>query len=546
MQQSKSFHVSALSAIIAAIWAIVLGLTPIAHGAVAPPTMNIVIKEPAKPNPAFRQQAISAKLQVRFLDSKGKEENLPSGTGINWMVTRVTRTVGSAITTVGGATCTADPADKRIGNLTSGGFSDVGLYKMFVTATITNSAWTGSTFNWAIIVPVMVTRARLQQVSFSGSAYHDVVQDDGVTCSAPQWVDMNDNGVATDAGDFKQPICFERHNKIQAAVEIKMAPNSTGAFGGVRKIRGKTTIAGDGGTIEFPATNAASGGDILSATIISNVPLLNQVDRHKPLHIDWQASGDNGVTWFDAGASENVLYVTQDAPVGGVTLFETVLDIGCRNGKNAGINSDAQAVNDAIWVDFAGPIPGVKNVKDEEMKYWPLGYGSPYNFDTQPLILQKSGRCGAWSKLHRDTVRAQGINADKYKIAPKPSSIPSSAPPTHPTFVAGFVGFVVGASAAQGNKQAKVTEISVNPGPGGGPKSGLPDRFNDHATVKVVGASGVYDPSYGTHPASQQSWEDGSLTKFYALCVNSAGSHAYVYKLDPSGGLPMVDWSVNN
>ena len=196
-------------------------------------------------------------------------------------------------------------------------------------------------------------------------------------------------------------------------------------------------------------------------------------------------------------------------------LYHTVVDVGCRNGE--GLIRQSFATDDdykiaafnAIWSDFADPVPGVMaayplDVPDygsqvTEMKYWPLGYDTPEIFDTSPLVLNRAGRCGAWTRFMRDVLAGQRISADVYRIVPKDAVGP--APSGYPNLVSN--GFDVNSNhPGQGNSGPALY------GEPGEPVNGLPCRFTDHALVNVTGVpapsqgedfikSTIYDPSYG-------------------------------------------------
>ncbi len=254
-----------------------------------------------------------------------------------------------------------------------------------------------------------VLRTRLKQVSFSGVAYHTIREDnDSADYSAPHWRDDNSDGDASDAGERRYPLCFTRGTKMKID-QAKFICEPAAALTGTPKIKG------DGpGSADIGETNATVSGNELTITNVeAGSAFPNEINLINPMSIAFELKLDGDTTWSAAGASDNRVYTTLAASTAG-KLFETLLDVGCRNA--AGGTVPAAAVT-SIWGDFSGPIPGVTrkpmdghNVVDGvEMKYWNPPSTACQNLAAMLAHAGGNGTCVAWSQLLHETLKAQGI-----------------------------------------------------------------------------------------------------------------------------------------
>lgn len=283
--------------------------------------------------------------------------------------------------------------------------------------------------------PITIPKVELKEVSFSGTKYHAIKEDDGsANYDAPHWQDNSSplDGDADDSGDKKFPISFTRNTKMKVSAKFKVTPASIP--GAQFKVRG------DGpGNLDIPATTATlSGGELTISNVECSNPFANTIDFLNPMEIAWEVSFDNGTTWCKAGTSKNRVYVTLENPKAN-SLYETLLDIGCRNAKGK-VNPNTAVT--AIWADFQSPIPGVKrkavdghNVTDGvAMRYWveltdPLLNTAGASCQTIEAMINPSpsiaglngvGTCVAWADLFDQTVKAQGIVGSQVsEITPK-------------------------------------------------------------------------------------------------------------------------------
>ena len=261
-------------------------------------------------------------------------------------------------------------------------------------------------------VKFTVIEQHLKQISYSGTKYHAVREDDdSADYSAPHWQDNSTplDGDADDTGDRNYPVCFTRNTKMKAAGEWTLNLTLSGVT---------ATIKGNGpGSIDVPQTAATSG------TSKVNLPeteaggaFNNTVCFLNPMQIDWEISFDGGTTWDSACSSKNRVYVTYGDPVA-TTLFETLLDIGCRNAS--GETNDG-SIATKIWLDFKDRSVARKakdghNTSDGKiMFYW---YNSDPPQHIYPVAPKNgmlgdpdgNGSCLAWSELFSQTLRAQHL-----------------------------------------------------------------------------------------------------------------------------------------
>ena len=283
-----------------------------------------------------------------------------------------------------------------------------------VTDTTTNQYWSGS--GNAGPEELQSLPDPLKSVTFSGTGYEGVLQDNGNAYGSPQWVDNSNppNGNATDSGDDDFPVCYLRNTDVVAKPVFTMVGAGSGSY----EIKGTGAAAG-GVSLTFPPTNASFSGGTLTATLTSSNALPNLIEDLSPLTINWEYSPNGGKSWIPDGASANRVYVILAKPVGNVQLYESVLDISCRNA--AGTAVVATAVAD-IWKNFqsaphSNPVQGVKrkaidgyNVADGvEMTYWNPVVNSCQSMAAMLASANGDGTCVAWSSLFQATLEVQGI-----------------------------------------------------------------------------------------------------------------------------------------
>lgn len=288
------------------------------------------------------------------------------------------------------------------------------------------------------------TTLKIRQVTFDGDQYLPVAQDNGVFYSPgsprePHWKDESCatkcDGKASETGDSRFPVAFVRSTDTANSF-IKVS--ATFVLADVI-LPTEVKVIGDGpGDLDFEATATTEDEAGKSILKIENIqaknPLLKTIKFYNSLEIQWKYSFDKNAAFADvkkfkaAGKTDNRVYVTFATPTS-PTLYESLLDISCRNADGKTTEPDAVA---AIWLDFAGPSPGVKRKKKDgknvddgrEMKYWATAgtpeaalagsvcqtYHAMLNTAPSNAALNGVGTCAAWSQLLHQTIKAQGIS----------------------------------------------------------------------------------------------------------------------------------------
>lgn len=283
----------------------------------------------------------------------------------------------------------------------------------------------------------------------------------------------------------------------------------------------KPCIGAGPGNLDFPATTATVAGNEVTITNVecSNA-FVNEVDFFDTMDITWQITWDGGTTWCDAGISKNQVYVTLGDPVGGVTIFHTLVHLGC---KNADGEATPIGCTDKIWSEFTDR--DVRRVDGTRLTYY-ASYTCA-NVTTASLLANGDGQCGAWAKFFIDMRKVQGLDDPNEYVIFRP--IPQ---PGIPQYLVGFVvknwtfvglgssGYttypylnipdstLVGATSYNW-RFAEVTDAVGIPGQGTSNPASL---FNNH---QVVISGEYYDPSYGVKHATLQDIDDNAIDGFY-------------------------------
>ena len=276
-------------------------------------------------------------------------------------------------------------------------------------------------------VDVVVLDIRLKEVEFSGSAFHEVLEDNGTPYGGPHWQDNSSplDGDANDPGDRKFPVSYVRGSSSRLTARFLVAEPDL--------VDGPWLVRGQGSDgIRVPESEAEVSTDSIQ---ISEVPASgafpNTVAFLNTLDIEWEVSPDGGETWFEVATSKNRVYVTLARPVA-TNLFETLLDIAARNADGL---AEPDSVVAAIWSDFQGPIPGVRRkevdghnrVDGVEMKYWNPVTDTCQTLEEMLVRLDGNGSCVAWSKLFHETLDSIGVEGSKiHDIHPDLDLLPSA------------------------------------------------------------------------------------------------------------------------
>jgi hypothetical protein len=355
-----------------------------------------------------------------------------------------------------------------------------------VIATLTQDANSA----YAPVTPVSATAtvnaptaisASVSQLTFgarNGLDFH-AVQQDGTSYiyGGVEW----QAGAITPTRDY--PICYTRSGVNDKTDEMTIAASfdTAGFVGGNDEIQAEF-FSPDQSVV---TARASETDGVLSGEIVA--PIAAVVGDYLT-RIVWRVSNDGGKTWIDAGTTSNKTYVTNGNPAGN-QLLETVLNTGCSFA--AGQTAYVGIVN-SIWAGFAART--ITRADGQPMYYWgQVASAEPDNQDDYTaagLIAQADGRCGAWANFFVDVLGAQGIGASVWGITPNGSAYAANVAAWQS--IAGF-------------------DTVVEPGQN---NSNPRQSFANHAVVKLLGASSVYDPSYGRWFITEQAWRDGSELDF--------------------------------
>lgn len=363
---------------------------------------------------------------------------------------------------------------------------------------------------------VIVFKAVLKEVSFSGTNYHVIRKDDGSKFyDAPHWQDNSSpaNGNANDSSDRNYPVSFTRNTKATVAAVITVDPPSAFISGRIR---------GDGpGSLDVPATTATVSGNEMTITAVESAGTFeNKVAFLDPMTMQWEVSPDGGKSWFASGLSSHQVYVTLGDPL--TTVYHTAVHIGCKNA--AGETTEAQTAS-KIWSEFTDR--NVQRTDGTQLKYWDGGAANATN--TSMLLHDGNGQCGSWAEFLIDSLKVQGISSAK-KILIVEATDPMNRLFLVKTWQYNGTGMSPGTAP-----YSYVMDVDVVDQPGV-PGQGNPDppgAFYNHFIVQY--GSQFYDPSYGNGPfTSQAAWENASLDGFSARGTVGGTPAEFVKKNNPA------------
>ena len=252
----------------------------------------------------------------------------------------------------------------------------------------------------------------LQSVTFSGSdsEFIKVVQDDGSDYPTPPWERTNPS---------PSPVGYVRNSHMKATVTLQTAGT----------IPDKTIyIKGNGPDgLEFAAVQNTLTGGSVTATLQSTT-LPDHVDYldTSEFQVTWSYAHSADGPWYEAGTSQNQLYVTLDTPktslVNPSPVYHTLIHLGSKNARG---ESSESLVVDKIWNEFTDRE--VFRMDGEQLRYYHEYVADARN--TADLLLQANGDCESWARFFIDMLKIQNISARLYDVREK----------THP----GEFGFLV-------------------------------------------------------------------------------------------------------
>lgn len=248
---------------------------------------------------------------------------------------------------------------------------------------------------------------RLKQLIFAGSGLRNVARDSsGSAYGSPQWLDLNNDGDASDLNEQRFPVAYSRNGPV-AVRDVRFTVAPTFLVSGSVPVRG----TGPDGDI-FMGTGVLSGSEIIvSATLTASDPLPNTVKFYNPYNILWEVALD-GEHYSYAGISDHRVYVTLNTPTAS-PLYETCLELACTGAD--GTDTAAAAVA-GIWAEFLDcdvrrkPIDGYNNPDGIRMGYWRPIPGVTQSLSGMLASPIGNGSCVAWSYLLQSCIQTQGIS----------------------------------------------------------------------------------------------------------------------------------------
>ena len=291
--------------------------------------------------------------------------------------------------------------------------------------------------------------------------------------------------------------------------------------------------------IFFEGTGNVSGGWLtVSGSVSAGAPLPDAVTFYNTFDIDWEVALD-GVNFYPAGTSRNVMYVTYDDPLGG--RFESYYHIATQAADGY---AEEQDVIDAIWAEFADRE--VYNVRGERLGYYRdiLCAGQCTYYTAQKLVYYTNSQCGGWADLMMECLDVQGIGGSEFvTIEPRGTSVIPPDCGTWPSGASGFIvknyDFLIGASSGCANYPFRFNDPCGYYTSWSDPRAidadGIPGQDNPnpaswfarHFIVKIN--LKYYDASYGAGPftgTTEQAtltWETGAIDGYHGTAEASSG-----------------------
>jgi hypothetical protein len=388
---------------------------------------------------------------------------------------------------------------------------------------------------------------RIQDVDFNSN--HHLVADPtesgaGTDYTAlSEWHDENVNGSVSDPGDRRYPIAYKRDANPFVTATIKANLADFGQFASEQKITVRVRSSHNN-IDEYVDVDKHDIGES-SFTVTVELDFHDRVDFLESFDLQWEVTIDHGQTWISVGTTTHPVYLTFDMPTID-PIYHTVVHLGSAYGKNAANHESETSVVAAIWENFTDRV--VKRVRmstdwqvDESslLQYW--GAWAEQNArsptvgtSVADLLVHADGKCGAWGRLFRDVLSAQGIDSVLKGIIPK--QMPFVGVQMNGILVKNWsfdesFGFNLPNNYGRAYRTGGVGEQD------GIPAQGNPDprsTFTDHLVVEYAG--GLYDPSYGGGPYNTLlDWENAALAGVGYTALNTQGQpQQYVLKHIPT------------
>jgi len=374
----------------------------------------------------------------------------------------------------------------------------------------------------------------LSNVTFSVA--NSILRDDGSGAyPPPHWTATN-----------SYPVTCPRNTTGTVSATFWVVPTNCVNCGSV-------IIRGDGtGGLNIPATTCT----VASATTVT-MPATefvkafpNQVDYLNPLTINWKYSGGDS-TFYDAGASENPVYITLTNPAT-ANLYRTVVHLAC---SVAGAQDAVHAVIDT-WSQFTSGGTGPSDLMTwdgKELYYYQNGSGWNTASSVAGLLSSQNGNCVAWRNLLLHALLVNGVSSDRVYIDS-----------TDPLFLVRAWGF--GSSSFTNTPpynwklQFPTTAMDTDGLGVYGDLTNLVDIagqnttppaekvFGNHRILRVGIGNICLDPSYGVTFSDENDFVDTAVAGYAGQLGsdNPSGSTNLILRVKQSTGVYEINFTIND
>lgn len=250
-------------------------------------------------------------------------------------------------------------------------------------------------------------------------------------------------------------------------------------------------------------------------------------------------SFDGGTTWYDAGSSSNLLYLTWDDPEQ-TTPIQTLLHVGCSaaDGQSGDLGIDDHKILNKVWQKLQ--TKSVHRASDNFILTYYGFYDTNGNgsWDGDPpdknrndpdkckvtaaeqLISSGNGQCLSWATFMNEVMRAQGLSringvlSNGVAVEIKKPSLAFAVKNwtktgSTPRLIVNNDAGVDGSTPTSPNPASKEAADKIGvAGQGNSPNP--PSNFRNHWITKMNGK--YYDPSYGIGPYTDlKKYEDDAF-----------------------------------
>ncbi|MFQ6027515.1 MAG: hypothetical protein ACE5Q6_08490 [Dehalococcoidia bacterium] len=408
---------------------------------------------------------------------------------------------------------------------------------------------------------------KVKSISFKDD--HTILDDTPnpfVPLADPSWQDTNTDGKT----EKNIPVAYTRQKKVKVDVTFKIDPPLVAPLENSVQViakAGNVMSFNSGFTLLTLNPDPPKRAEELTIKDLSaERALSDQVQAFrvpdKPLVIEWKTcyqpcSQTSNST--DAGKSQHSFYATLEDPSQAKKIYLTLLDLSTSAANGARNEDDTIR---GIWKPFAARKVHKRTLNTttgaitngKQLRYWTpwthsesLGmvYSCPAIFATVAMLIDGTGRCGAWAPFLVDTFKIHGIfsldvavgsKSEYWKQFPKASSTglghiamssrtrdprirmmvknwrydatSTGTDPRYPYTIKAITEFLIwkGRVVSTGPAVIRVAEFVDQPGAPGQGNANPPGWFasGDHALVQMVERGAfqfdLFDPSYGTGP----------------------------------------------